>query len=106
MHTHTTSLVSSLSPEEILDRFRQLSADRGWTLTSEDRTRVHAQSGLSLKSAGEDIEVSVDPKADGIHVRLVVTPRLGALQLIDWGEGSTFEREVLKSLGAPLVSND
>jgi len=59
-----------------------------------------------LKSAGEDIEVSVDPKADGIHVRLVVTPRLGALQLIDCGEGSTFEREVLKSLGAPLVSND
>jgi len=95
VHTHTTSFVSSLSPEEILDRFRQLSADRGWTLTSEDRTRVHAQSGLSLKSAGEDIEVSVDPKADGIHVRLGrhAPPRRLAIDRLGRGL-NVWEREV------------
>jgi len=105
VHTHNTSAVSPLSPEEILDRFRQLSVDKGWTLKSEDQTRIRVQSGLTLKSAGEDIEISVDPKPDGTHLHLVVTSRLGALQLIDWGEGSQFQQEILASLGAPQVSD-
>jgi len=77
VQTHKMSLVSSLSPEEVLDRFRQLSAEKGWALRPEDRPAVHAQSGLSLRSAGQDIKVSADARADGTHVNLVVTPRLG-----------------------------
>lgn len=77
MQTHKMSLVSSLSPEEVLDRFRQLSAEKGWALRPEDGPAVHAQSGLSLRSAGQDIKVSADARADGTHVNLVVTPRLG-----------------------------
>jgi hypothetical protein len=74
LHTHKTSFVSLLSPEEVLGRFRQVSAEKGWTLRPEDGPTVHAQSGLSLRSAGQDIEVSVDAKADGTQVNLVVTP--------------------------------
>lgn len=106
MHTHKTSFVSSLSPEEVLDGFRQFSAEKGWTLRPEDGPAVHAQSGLSLRSAGQDIEVSADARADGTHVNLVVTPRLGDLQLIDWGEGAKFKRDILDRLGAPRDLGD
>jgi hypothetical protein len=72
----------------------------------EDGPTVHAQSGLSLRSAGQDIEVSADARADGTQVNLVVTPRLGALQLIDWGEGAKFEREILDRLGGRGTGSD
>jgi hypothetical protein len=101
VHTHKKSFVSSLSPGEILGRFRQISAEKAWTLTPGDGPTVHAQTGFSLKSAGEDIEVSAEAKSDGTRVTVVVAPRLGRLQLIDWGEGAKFQREILDRLGEP-----
>jgi hypothetical protein len=65
---------------------------------------VRAQSSLSLRSAGEDMTVSVEPEAGGARVDPVVTPRLGRLQVIDWGEGSTFAREIADWLGATELS--
>lgn len=100
MHTYRKSLVSALAPEEVLDRFRQLAGDKGWLVVSEDEVTVHAQSGLTLRSAGENMAVSVQADGGGSEVDLVVTPRLGWLQVIDWGEGSMFAREIADRLQA------
>jgi hypothetical protein len=61
--------------------------------------------GPEFEERGEDIEISVDPKPDGTHIHLVITPRLGTLQLIDWGEDLKFQREILDSLDALRISN-
>lgn len=106
MSTHRMSFASSSAPYEVLDRFRQLAADKGWMVVSENSAVVHAQSGLSLRSAGEDMTVSVEPQASGAQVGLVVTPRLGRLQVIDWGEGAAFAREIADWLGATEASQD
>jgi hypothetical protein len=94
VHTHKQSFLAASSPEELLNRFRCLSSEKGWTVMSADPRSAHAQSGLSWRSAGEDITVSVDPEAEGTRVEMAVTPRLGKLQVIDWAEGSAFAREI------------
>jgi len=100
MHTHRSSFASPLSPGEILDRFRRLCAEKRWTVTSEDQAWAHAVSGLTLRGGGEDIEVSAEPEPEGTRVQLVVSSRLGAWQLIDWGEARKFHRLVQDRLGA------
>jgi hypothetical protein len=98
VHIHKQSFLSASPPEEVLDRFRSLAAERSWRLKSEDPTSVHAQSGLTLRSAGEDVTISVDQEAEGTRVEMVVSPRLGKLQVVDWGEGSAFAREITERL--------
>jgi hypothetical protein len=101
VHTHKKSFISSLDPEEILDRFQQLSAEKRWTLTAEDQDSVHAQSGQTLKAGGENIEIRLEADPEGTHVHLVVSSRLGAWQLIDWGEASQFARLIVDRLREP-----
>ena len=105
MPTHRMSFTSASAPEEVLNRFRQLASDKGWTVVSEDGAAVHVQSGLSLRSGGEDMTVSVEHQAGGARIDLVVTPRLGRLQVIDWGDGSIFAREIADWLGARETSH-
>jgi ABC-2 type transport system ATP-binding protein len=52
-----------------------------------------------LRGGGEDIEVSADLEPEGTRVQLVVSSRLGAWQLIDWGEARKFHRLVQDRLG-------
>jgi hypothetical protein len=98
--THRKSLASALPPEEVLDRFRQLVSEKGWMVVSEDEVTVQARSGMTLRSAGEDMAVSVRPDHGSSQVDLVVTPRLGWLQVVDWGEASMFAREIAERLEA------
>ncbi len=100
VHTYRRLLVSALAPADVLYRFRQLAGEKGWLVVSEDEVTVHARSGLSLRSAGENVMVSVQADGEGSQVDLVVTPRAGWLQLFDWGEGSIFAREIADRLQA------
>lgn len=106
MHTHKESFASPLTPEQVLDRFRQLSEAKGWALTWGDDGRLHAQSGPTLRAAGEDMEVSADPWPEGTLVHVVVKSRFGKWQVIDWGEASKFHREIVECLNRPQVSGD
>lgn len=100
VHTCRKSLVSALAAGEVLDRFRQLAGDRGWMVVSADEVTVHARSGVTWRSAGENMAVSVRAAGGGSQVDLVVTPRMGWLQVIDWGEGSMFARKIADWLQA------
>ncbi len=99
MHAHTETFVSSLSPEEVLKCFWALSTEKGSRILSEGSTHIDAQQGLSLRSAGGDIEVSASPRPAGAQVHVVVQPRLGAAQVIDRGKGSEIYQEALACLG-------
>lgn len=112
MHIHRKPFVSSLSPGEVFERFWELCAEEGWAPVESDEASAHAKSGPTLRSAGEDIRVSIEPGAEGTQVHLVVSPRLGVLQVVDWGEGRMVQRAVLDRLsplgggvagGAPAV---
>jgi hypothetical protein len=100
MHDQESSFRSALGPAEVLQRFRRLAAAKGWEVTSEDEGRAHARSGLTLKSAGEDIDVGAEPEGEGSQVRVAVRSRLGAWQLIDWREAKQFHDEIVARLRA------
>ena len=89
LHTHRQSFVSPLRAVQILDQFRQLVAERRWSVLCEDEVSIHAQTGRSLRCAGENVTVSVDAMPQGSQVEFVVTPRFGAWQVIDWGGART-----------------
>jgi hypothetical protein len=91
---------TAMKREKVLTRFRQLCWEKGWDAPSGKQDSVQAESGLTTRSAGDDIGVSVMSIAEGAHVHLSVTPRFDGTQLIDWGEGSDIEREVTARLGA------
>lgn len=61
-------------------------AECGWTITHSDETRgtIKAQSGVSLLSWGEDIEINLE--RDGISTKVKGSSE--ASQLIDWGKSS------------------
>ena len=96
MPTHTDLFTSSLSPQEVIDQFAALSADKGWKIKDRDDHLVDAQTGVSLKTWGEHIEVTADGTPEGTRVHLRVDTRFG---LVDWGEGSAIQREVRTRLG-------
>jgi hypothetical protein len=100
VHNHESRFRSPLSPEKVLEAFRELTAEKRWEITSEDDRRVHVRSGPTLRGMGEDMEVSAEPDGEGSHVRVAVRSRLGALQLVDWGEARIFHREIVAWLRA------
>ena len=107
MHDHKSSFRSALAPAEVLQRFRQLAEVKAWEITYEDEGGAHARSGLTLKSAGEDIEIGVEPEDKGSQVRVTVRSRLGAWQVIDWGEAKQLHDEIVARLRAePEGSGD
>ncbi len=97
MPTHTEPFISSLKPGEVLDRFEELSQEKGWKVKSRDDAAhsAEAKQGVTFKAWGEHIEVSADETPEGTKVTLVV----GSAQLVDWGEASAIEREVRSRLG-------
>lgn len=97
--THTSWFVSSLKPGEVLDRFEELSHEKGWKVKSRDDAAhsAEAKQGVTFKTWGEHIDVSADETPEGTKVNVVVA-RSG-YQAIDWGEGSDIEREVRSRLG-------
>jgi hypothetical protein len=84
----------------MLAAFRELTAAKRWEVTSEDGHRVHVRSGPTLRGMGEDMEVSAEPDGEGSHVHVAVRSRMGALQLVDWGEARIFHREIAAWLRA------
>jgi hypothetical protein len=100
MHNHESKFRSPLSPENVLEAFRQLTAAKRWVITSEEGRRVHVRSGPTLRGMGEDMDVSVEPDGEGSHVHVAVRSRVGALQLVDWGEARIFYREIVAWLHA------
>ena len=100
MHDHESRFQSPLGPETVLEAFRELAAGRQWQVTWEDEHRVHAQSGPTLRSMGEDLEVYAEPDGEGSKVHVAVRSRMGALQLVDWGEARSCDREIVAWLRA------
>jgi hypothetical protein len=100
MHNHESRFRSRLSPENVLEAFRQLAAEKRWEITSEGDRGVHVRSGPTLRGMGEYMDVSVEPDGKGSHVHVAVRSRLGALQLVDWGEARIFHREIVAWLRA------
>jgi hypothetical protein len=100
MHNHESRFRSSLSPENVLEAFRELAAEKRWEITSEEERRVHVQSGPTVRGMGEDMDVSAEPDGDGSQVHVAVRSRMGALQLVDWGEARIFHREIVAWLRA------
>lgn len=100
MHNHESSFRSPLSPEQVLEAFRELTAEKRWEITSEQDRRVQVQSGPTLRGMGEDMEVSVEADGKGSRVHVAVRARLGALQLVDWGEARIFHRQIVAWLRA------
>ncbi len=94
---HTDSFISSLKPGEVIDRFEELSQEKGWKIKSRDEHGVEAKQSPNFFAWGEHIEVSADETPEGTKVHLVVN--LSRPQLVDWGEGSSIEREVRSRLG-------
>ena len=95
MHDHESRFHSPLGAEDVLEAFQQLVAAKRWQVTWEDEHRVHAQSGSTLRGAGEDIDVSAEPEDKGSQVHVAVKSRLGWWQLIDWGEARIFHQEIV-----------
>ena len=100
MHNYESRFRSRLSPENVFEAFRQLAAEKRWEITSEEEHRVHVQSGPTLRGMGEHMDVSAEPDGEGSLVHVAVRSRLGALQLIDWGEARIFHREIVAGLRA------
>jgi hypothetical protein len=100
MHDHESIFRSRLSPENALEAFRELTAEKRWEITSEEAHRVHVRSGPTLRGMGEYMDVSAEPDGKGSHVHVAVRSRMGALQLVDWGEARIFHREIVAWLQA------
>jgi hypothetical protein len=100
VHNHESNFCSPLSPETVLAAFRELTAAKRWEITLAKGHRVHVRSGPTLRGMGEDMEVSAEPDGEGSHVRVAVRSRMGALQLVDWGEAKSFYREIIARLQA------
>lgn len=100
VHNHESDFRSPLRPEKVLEAFRELTAGKRWEITSEGAHRVRARSGPTLRGMGEDMDVSAEPDGEGSHVHVAVRSRMGALQLVDWGEARIFHREIVAWLRA------
>jgi hypothetical protein len=100
VHNHESRFRSPLSPEKVLEAFRELTADKRWEITAEEAHRVHVRSGPTLRGMGEYMDVSAEPDGKGSHVHVAVRSRVGALQLVDWGEARIFHREIVAWLRA------
>ena len=100
MHNHVSTFRSPLSPERVLEAFRELTAGKRWEITSEDEHEVHVRSRPTLRGMGECMDVSAQPDGAGSDVRVAVRSRMGALQLVDWGEARIFHREIVAWLRA------
>jgi hypothetical protein len=100
MHDHESRFRSPLSPQRVLEAFRQLAAGKRWEITSEDAAGVHVRSGPTLRGMGEYMDVCADPDGEGTQVHVAVRSRMGALQLVDWGEARIFHGEIVAWLRA------
>jgi hypothetical protein len=100
VHNHESGFRSPLRPEKVLEAFREFTAGKRWEITSEEAHRVHVRSGPTLRGMGEYMDVSAEPDGKGSHVHVAVRSRVGAMQLIDWGEARIFHREIVAWLRA------
>jgi hypothetical protein len=100
MHDHESRFRSPLSPEQVFEAFRQLTAAKRWEITSEDAAGVHVRSGPTWRGMGEYMDVSAQPDGEGSQVHVAVRSRKGVLQLVDWGEAGIFHREIVAWLNA------
>ena len=100
MHKHESKVRSPLSPQTVLAAFAELTAAKQWEITLAEGHRVHARSGPTLRGMGEDIAVCAEPDGEGSHVHVAVKSRLGALQMVDWGEAKSFYHEITAWLQA------
>jgi hypothetical protein len=84
----------------VLEAFRQLAAGKQWEIISEDAAGVHVRSRPTLRGMGEYMDVSAEPDGEGSQVHVAVRSRMGALQLVDWGEARIFHRGIVAWLQA------
>lgn len=85
MSTETATFDSTLSPEEVLDGFEQLAAEKGWTLAERSDDQAEARTGRSLRTWGEQVELRADRIESGqTRVHAVVHAR----QIVDWGSNA------------------
>lgn len=82
MSTETDNFDSTLSPEDVLDSFEALAAEKGWKLQERSDSEAAAKKTPNLRTFGDQIELSAESLADGrTRVHVVVHSR----QIVDWG---------------------
>lgn len=82
MSTETDRFDSTLTAEEVLDGFEALVNEKGWKLKERSEDEATAGKGLSVRTFGDEIEVTADEVEGGTtRVHVVVHSR----QIVDWG---------------------
>ena len=87
--------VSPNSAADVLRRFEQYAGERGWSVTRLSDGSIEAKQGVTWKSWGQRITVSVVPTADGSAVTINTR---APYQLHDWGQGDEMLNDIRQAL--------
>jgi hypothetical protein len=90
------TLVLKATPTAVIELVKKVCAAFNWTVASADAGHMLLKTGMSLRSWGENIDVSVSQGTTGhVNVLLKSGPKMG---LVDWGKSG----ENIKTLSDAL----
>ena len=94
MSSDTTTFTSSLTPDEVLQRFESYARAQGWSCQRHGNSGAEAKQGFTFRSFGQNIQLFVHQVGDGSEINLAAE----APQLVDWGQGN----DILEGIKAVL----